>query len=134
MGLVWRLRRSRSGAAAVEFALICSLFFSIVLGIFNLGWALYCGADVRHAIERASRIYLATPNATDSQFRSRAASYLEVTNVSAVGTTITRESVAGGRASVVRITWTYTYGLSIPFVQASTFNFGGQVVVPLAAT
>jgi Flp pilus assembly protein TadG len=134
MALLSRLKASRSGAAAVEFALICSLFFSIVLGIFNLGWSLYCGADVRHGIERASRIYLTTPNATDSQFRSRAASYLEVTNISAVGTTVTRESVAGGRASVVRVAWTYSCGLSIPFIQASTFNFGGQVVVPLAAT
>ena len=129
-----RFRSSQEGAAAVEFALVCSVFFTLVIGIFNLGWALYCGADVRHGIERGSRIYLSNPSATDSQFRSRVASYLEVTNVSAVGTTITRESVAGGQASVARITWTYSYGLSIPFVSASTFSFGGQVVVPLAVT
>ena len=63
--LTARFRRSQGGAAAVEFALVCSVLFTLIIGIFNLGWALYCGSDVRHAIERGSRIYLTSPNATE---------------------------------------------------------------------
>lgn len=129
-----KLRRANGGAAAVEFALVSSVFFTLVIGIFNLGWVLYCGADVRHAVERGSRIYLSNPNATSTQLRSRIATYLEVTSITSVGTVVTRETIAGGQASVARVTWTYSTGLSIPFVPASTFNFGGQVMVPLAVT
>ena len=132
MGLPRRLGRDTAGAAAVEFSLVCSILFTVIIGIFNLGWALFCGADVRHGIERASRLYLADPATTDTQFRNAVASRLEVTHLSDVAITVTRETVAGS-APVVRIAWTYAYGLSIPFVSSSTLHFNSQLVVPLSS-
>ena len=124
--------RATRGAAAVEFALVCSVLFATLIGIFNVGWAFYCGADVRHGIERASRLYIADPNTTDAQFRSRVGDYLEVTRLADIGTTVTRTTLASG-APIVRITWTYDYMLVVPFMTGGALNFGSQIVVPIGA-
>jgi len=124
-----RLIRDRRGAAAVEFSIACTILFTLILGIYNLGWGLYCGSDVRHGIERAGRLYLADPNATDSAYRTRVGTYLEVAHLSDVGTTITRTTI--GTSPVVRITYTYNYGLQVPFVPTQTLRFGSSIIVPL---
>ena len=119
----------QSGATAVEFAIVSSVFTSFVLGLFWLGWGLYCGSDVRHAIERASRIYLSNPQATDQQFETAVSSNLQVTHLSDIGFTITKPSISG--ASVAQIGWTYNYSVQVPFLQPIVLNLGSQIVAPI---
>lgn len=48
-------RRSRGGAAAVEFALIALPFFTMIIGIMEVAWQLATGAALDHAALKASR-------------------------------------------------------------------------------
>ena len=54
-----RFLKNRDGAAALETALVAPIFITLVLAIFQVGWALYCGAEVRHAVERSTRLLIA---------------------------------------------------------------------------
>ncbi|HEX7761000.1 MAG TPA: TadE/TadG family type IV pilus assembly protein [Caulobacteraceae bacterium] len=124
----WR-RLDSSGATAVEFAIILPILSTFIYGIFQLGWGIFCGNDVRHAIERAARIYITTPTATDTQFTSAVTSNLTTVDIHSVGITVTKPTAAG--AQMAQITWTYTYPLVIPFVPTMTLNFGSHIVVPV---
>ena len=128
-GLATRFRRAESGAAAVEFSIIASLLFTLILGIFNTGWAIYCGSDVRHAIERGARIYIVKPAATDTEFRNAVASNLQTVPINDVAITVTKPSVSG--APVAQIAWTYNYTISIPFVAPIVVHMGSQIVAPI---
>ncbi len=117
------------GAAAVEFAVLSSVFISFILGIFWLGWGLYCGSDARHAIERASRIYLSNPQATDQQLEAAVGANLGVAHLSDIGFTITKPVISG--AQVAQIAWTYNYTVQVPFMQPLVLNMGSQIVAPI---
>ena len=123
------LLRDEGGAAAVEFAIVSALFITFVLGIFWLCWGLYCGADVRHGIERASRIYLTNPGATDTQFETAVGANLGVARLGDIGFTITKPVVSG--VQVAQIAWTYSYVVSVPFMSPLTLQMGSQIVAPI---
>ncbi|MGA0599615.1 TadE/TadG family type IV pilus assembly protein [Caulobacter sp. KR2-114] len=131
-GAIRTWAHDRSGAAALETALVMPMFLTFVLGVFWLGWGLYCGADVRHAIERAARLYLTTPATTDTQFRSAVAANLTTVSISDVTLTVTKPTVSG--ATMAQIAWTYSYTLHIPFVSPVLLNFNSQIVAPVRPT
>lgn len=119
----------RGGAAAVEAAITLPIATLFIFGIFQLGWAIYLGGDVRHAIERASRLYLSNASTTDTAFRSQVQSNLTAASINDVGLTITRP-VSGG-ATMAQIAWTYSYTIQIPFISPTTFHFDSQIVTPV---
>ena len=122
-------RRNESGAAAVEFAIVASVFITMVLGAFWMGWGLYCGADVRHGIERASRIFLSTPSATDDQFEQAVAANLQVTHLSDITFSISRPTISS--AQVAQIAWNYDYTVQIPLMQPLVLHMGSQITEPI---
>jgi Flp pilus assembly protein TadG len=124
--------RDESGAAAVEFALISTVLITLIFGIFNTGWAIYCGADVRHAIERSARIYIAKPTATETELRTAIESHLMTVPLSDVALTVTKPTVSG--AQVAQIAWTYNYTISIPFIPTVVVPLGSQIIAPIRQT
>ena len=128
-----RARRGwQSGATAVETALVLPVFITFVLGIVNVGWALYCGAEVRHAVERSTRLLLADPTTTGTAIQTNVRSQLTAADPSAV--TLTETTETAGDGSVARLSWTYAYTVAAPFIKTTTFNFDSSMVVPLRSS
>ncbi len=50
------LRRNESGAAAVEFAIIASVFFTLMMGIVELGMLMLMNNGLEDGIDRAARL------------------------------------------------------------------------------
>ena len=119
-----------SGAAAVELALVLPLFITFVFGIFNLGWALFCGAEVRHAVERSSRLLIKDPTTSAADILTDVQSQLSSADPTAVSLTKTTQSVGTG-GGIAKLTWTYAYSLSSPFIHPVTLHFDSAMVVPL---
>jgi Flp pilus assembly protein TadG len=119
----------RSGAAAVELALVLPLFVMFVFGIWQLGWGLFNGGEVRHAVELGSRIYITNPNASASDLATAVASHMNDLPMSAITLAVTPQTV--GTASIEHITWSYQYVVSIPFMTMPPMSFSGAVDVPL---
>ena len=122
----------RSGATAVETAIVLPVAILFILGIFQLGWGFYCGYDVRHAIERGARIYLSTPTATADDLQTAVASNL--TAVKITDFTLTPASQTTSGASLEKIAWTYQYPIKLPFMSSLTLDFDSQIVVPIGAS
>jgi Flp pilus assembly protein TadG len=122
----------RSGATAVESAIVLPVAILFILGIFQVGWGFYCGYDVRQAIERGSRIYLSTPTATSDQLQTAVSSHLTTVKMSAVTLTTSSQTTSG--VSLQKVAWTYQYPIKLPFMSNLTLDFDSQIVVPIGAT
>lgn len=119
-----------SGATAVETALILPVLLTFVFGIFNLGWAMYCGAEVRHAVERSSRLLIKDPATSATTILTDVKSQLSSADPTAVS--LTKETQAlGTGGGIAKLNWTYAYTVSAPFIRTATFNFDSVTVVPL---
>ena len=55
MKLLNFLRRDQRGAGAIEFALICPIFFGMLIGIAQLGQLYFARADLRNAVAAGAR-------------------------------------------------------------------------------
>lgn len=128
--MIRRLGRCDSGATAVELALVLPLFITLLFGIFNFGWALYCGAEVRNAVEQASRELLEDPTLTLDELRADVAGRLHGATIDQVTLTRTTETV-GTSTQVARISWTYSYVVDTPFLTRKVFAFDSSIVTPL---
>jgi Flp pilus assembly protein TadG len=124
--------RDRSGATAVETAIVLPVAILFILGIFEIGWGLYCGYDVRHAIERGARIYISTPAATSDQLNTAVTGFLTAARMSDVTMTASNQTTSG--VSLKQVAWTYHYPIQLPFMSALTLNFDSQIVVPMGAS
>jgi Flp pilus assembly protein TadG len=121
----------RSGATATETAIVLPLAILFLLGIFQLGCGIYCGDDVRHAIERGSRIYISDPAATSDQLSTAVASNLTTVKINSITLTATDQTVSG--AAMKNVAWTYSYALNLPFMSNMNLNFDSSIVVPKGA-
>lgn len=131
--LLRRLTRDRRGATALEFAIVAPVFIAMVFGVFNLGYALYCGAAVRHAIQESSRLLMFDPNTTASTFKTAVVSKLVNVPVTNLRIAITDETVKQTQ-HLKRVTWTYNYMVYAPFITSKAFEMGSSVTVPTLAT
>jgi Flp pilus assembly protein TadG len=125
-----RRRGWNAGTAAVETALVLPVFLAFVLGTLNLGWALFCGAEVRHAVERSSRLLIKDPTTSAATIQTAVRAQLSAANPSAV--TLTKSTTAvGSGGGVATLSWTYAYSVEAPFLKTTTFTFDSSMAVPL---
>lgn len=126
MNAVRRAARPQSGAAAVEFAIVSVLLFTLLFGILQYGlyfWSLQTGsAAAREAVRRA-----AVGDCTDAQLKSMVdarlggardktdATKFSVTRTYRDGAGVTTATPQIGGTVVVNITFP-TYNLHFPFV------------------
>jgi Flp pilus assembly protein TadG len=54
-----RLRRSKSGTTAVEFAIVLPLFLAFVMGVIEFGRVFWVQASLQHAVEQTARTAMA---------------------------------------------------------------------------
>ena len=125
-----RFLNNRDGAAALETALVAPVFIALVLGILQIGWALYCGAEVRHAVERSTRLLIADPDTAEADIEAAIAEDRNSVNPADVNLTMTTEAI-GTSGQIARLTWTYGYTLEAPFIAPVVLDFGSSIVVPL---
>ena len=119
-----------SGATAVETALVLPVFIAFVLGILNLGWALYCGAEVRHAVERSTRLLIKDPTTSATTIQTAVRARLDAADPNAVTLTKTTQTVGTG-GGIALLNWTYAYSVEAPFIDTVTFHFDSHMAVPL---
>lgn len=123
-------RGPQSGSTALETALVAPVFLTMVFGILMVGWGLFCGAEVRHAVERSSRMLIVNPDATAGDIEDAVHGQLNAANADDVEVTMTTEAV-GTSGEIARLTWTYGYAIDAPFIEPVTLNFDSSLVVPL---
>jgi Flp pilus assembly protein TadG len=125
-----RFAGDRQGATMLEFAIVAPVLIAMLFGVFNIGYAIYCGAAVRNAIQRSSRVLVMTPATAAATIQSNAQALLVDVPVNNLGVTVTTETVTTAM-QVQRVTWTYDYSLWVPFASGASMSFGSSMVVPM---
>ena len=116
------------GASALEFALVCPVFFLMLFGLFEFGWALHCGASVRAAVTKEIRLLIANAETTQAQFETAVKEELDGTPGASVAIAFAPEMI--GTTAVTRISWTYDYQVLFPLLPHVTMSFGSSTLVP----
>jgi Flp pilus assembly protein TadG len=111
-------------------ALILPAFLAIVLGVFELGWAAYCGATVHSAVTHAARALISNASTSASDIQSDARARLEGVPVSDLAVTVVTQTVGSGQVALV--SWRYTYSTMVPFLPNATLHFDSSTTVPIS--
>jgi Flp pilus assembly protein TadG len=122
--LTRRLRRGDAhgerGAAAVEFAIVSSLFFMLVFGIIDFGFGFYTWNGTTHAAREGARKAAVTPDVGEIELRVReASSFLDQSRLD-VSVTCSSGGAAFGacgswqEGDYVRVTVDYDYPYITP--------------------
>ena len=127
-----RFVRNDSGTTAVEFAILAPIFFTLLFGIFMLGWRMNSMASVNYALEESSRALqmnnLLSQSQLDAMVKSRVQD-LKLTNINLV---LTIDPPSGG-IKIARLTAKYNYDLTMPFIATSVVVYERTITIPLRA-
>jgi Flp pilus assembly protein TadG len=123
-----RFTAHEQGSSALEFALVCPVFFMMLFGLFEFGWALHCGASVRAAVTKEIRLLIASSDTTQAQFETAVKEELAGTPGAAVAITFAPEMI--GTTAATRISWTYDYQVLFPLLPNVKMAFGSSTLVP----
>ena len=118
-----RLHREERGAAAVEFAIVATLFFMLVFGIIDFGFAFHSWNNAVNAAREGARTAAVDPNTTDITNRVRTAasgldqSKLTISILCSRGASSFSACPAGStwlEGDVVRVIVDYQYDMLTP--------------------
>lgn len=118
------LRLDRCGGAAVEFAILAPVLFTMLLGIIEMGRMFYVRQALEYATEQAARYYMLNPT-TDS---GSVTTYLQGQMAGGMGSGITVEytdtASCNGNSSVTctMITSSYTFTFVAAFLGLSNLG------------
>jgi Flp pilus assembly protein TadG len=119
-----------SGATALEFALISPALIMLLVGGFQLAWALHSAATVRWSLETNARNLLLNPTETAAQLKSAmVASLAGRATADDLTVTISRDTTNAAGALLVASS-TFRTNLSIPFVATTPLTFTSTTKVP----
>lgn len=122
-------RRDERGATALEFALVSPVLILLLVGAFQVAWAVHCASTVRWTLEAASRALLLDPTTTQDQIKSAMVAKLNgLVDSSKLTVSLTTDASSGTQMFVVSST--YAAPLAIPFARAQTLNFKATTSVP----
>lgn len=127
-----RFGRDRSGAGALEFALIAPVLIVLVFGIIQVSIALYKGSTVQWVAERAARAAM-----IDRSIDAAALTQIIETDLAGMGEDLTVEVVflidESGAVPVGRIQVDYIYTIMVPLIAPIEARFSVDSRVPMPA-
>lgn len=144
-------RRSRRGQTLVEFALALPIFMLLLLGIFDLGRAVYASSTINNAAREAGRLAIVDQTIADIQqhgaqhaaslgvqpadivvdFRSPATPDAADSCMHDGGSAVGTDAIVGCLA-VVRVPYAYTAAIPIVGNIVGTIDMAGETRFPVA--
>lgn len=129
-GSLWRrFRQDRSGATAVEFALIAQVLLLMIYGIVEFGQALYLRNDLSYAASQTSRAILLNPSLTGAQIAQIATDAMVRADTAELEVTVSTETLDGVRHRVVVVS--LPYSLSLPLGELSSITLSATSRTPI---
>jgi Flp pilus assembly protein TadG len=130
-----RLAQDRSGANAVEFAIIAPVFLALLFGVFQLGWALHLNQSVDYAVQNVTRQLVATPSLTLSQVTADVQAQAKQNGVAdalqSVTVTLT-EDPAGTSPQMALVSAAYVHTIGVPFLPTYSYTYNTSSTMVLS--
>lgn len=123
--LLRALRADQRGAAAIEFAIVGPLLFTLLLGIVEMGRMFYVRESLEYATEQAARYYMVTPAAAQSAVTQALQNAMAGGMGPGISVAYNDTTSCNGNSAVTCTTITATY----TFVSVASFlNLGNPVL------
>jgi Flp pilus assembly protein TadG len=119
----------RAGSVAVEFALIIPVALAILVGIVEVGRALWIRASLQFAVEEGARYIMVHQNADDADLTAFALDKLAGIDPASVDLSLLRETVDGTDFVTVSATFQFHYVASL--ITGEHFLLTGSSRAPL---
>jgi Flp pilus assembly protein TadG len=119
----------RSGAAAVEFAMVSSAFFAFVIGIAYVAVMLFNNASLNYAVEDAARTVAMNNAATQDQVKAKVNSYMTTAGLHSATVLYSTSTINNVLTGHIAANYTQTY--TLPFVSTFHITFSAEAYVPL---
>ena len=120
----------RSGAAAIEFALICPALVLFILGTYAVGWAMHGVSSVDFALDRTARVLQLKPTLKTSELQKAIESVLKELGDQKVSVTMSTKTDTYG-TQLAELTANYAFAVAIPFLETFKFNYQRTATVVL---
>lgn len=127
----WILREPSAGATMVEFALTFPFLIMLLMGVFDLGWAVYANNTVALAAREGARQAIIT-SVNDSQIRAQVKSTAQGLNLTDAQIIIS-PSPTRSPGNSVSVTVRYTYVPLTPLI-GNFLGPGGRLSLSSEAT
>lgn len=119
-----------SGATALEFALLSPVLVMMIVGGFQLAWAMHCAASVRWSLETNARGLMLDPSETaDTLKTAMLAALAGKATTNDLSVTIAQDT-SNAASKLLVATSTYRTTLSVPFVASTPLTFTSVTKVP----
>jgi Flp pilus assembly protein TadG len=120
-----------TGAAAVEFAIISTVFIVLMFGLSYAAIMLYDRASLQWAVERASRLAAVDVNTTQTEIASSINDYLAGVGLPSADVEYSVSSSSGYPVANIQASFARTY--TLPLVATFNVNFSASTYVPRAS-
>jgi Flp pilus assembly protein TadG len=121
--------RCRLGSAAVEFALVMPMALMILIGVVEVGRALWIRSSLQFAAEEAVRYAMVHQSASDAELTDFTLDRLPGVDPDAVQAAATRETING--TDFVTLNATYQFNYLSALIPGEPFVLTGRSRVPL---
>ncbi len=130
--LIKRLRRTRAGATAVEFAFVAPLFLIMVLGVIEMSRAMWIKSTMQFAVDETARFVIVNTSASSTTLETYAQTTLTDTGMDSTGMTFDAASATISTVTFVTITATYNFTVLIGYVPFPDITLTASSRIPIS--
>ena len=123
--------RHSGGTAAIEFAIIAPVFLIMVLGIIEMGRAMWIKNTLQFAVEETTRYAMVNPSADTAPLETYAGNQVFGATVVTSGNFSATTESSGGVTYVV-VTGTYAFESLIPLIPLPDITLSAKSRVPVS--
>lgn len=127
-----RLGGCRRGATAVEFGLLLPAYLIMVLGVVEVGRALWIKSSLQFACEEAARYAIVNTSASTTTVAAYALTRLTNTGISTTGVTFTVTPDTTGSVNFMTVSATYNFTVLARIVPMPDVTLNAKSRVPLS--
>ena len=125
------LWRHSGGTAAIEFAIIAPVFLIMMLGIVEIGRAMWIKNTLQFAVEETTRYAMVNPSADTATLETYAGNQVFGATVVTSGNFSASTETSGGVTYVV-ITGTYAFESLVPLIPLPDITLSAKSRVPVS--
>lgn len=113
--------KEENAATAVEFAIVSTIFLTLVFGIFETALILFTWNSLQDSLEKATRYALVHPDATSDELRQIVANSMSGLSVDAsdILLDVAQTTTTSNDMQFLEMTGTYHFSNNMPFMPAS---------------
>jgi Flp pilus assembly protein TadG len=117
-----------SGAAAVEFAIISSVFLTLVFGLSYVAIWMFDRASLQWAVEHASRLAAINPSVTQNEITTAVNDYLTSVHLPSAAVAYSVSNASGFPVANIQASFAQSY--TLPFVSTFNITYSASTYVP----